>query len=119
MDGEAVEQVAAPFQGLAVGFEEQACKVDDGAVRCMFAGDPLGIVESKVTGRGGNFQSGVEDLAWSGGSVNRDGDVGGIGGVAADIGYEKAKNRQNLGDFHSFETLDGCEVISKSRNDEL
>jgi hypothetical protein len=84
----------------------------------VFAGDPFGIVESEVTGRGGNFQSGVEDFAGGGGGVNGDCDVG-SGGVAADVGYKKAKNTQNLGDFHSFEALDGCEVISKSRNDEL
>ena len=51
VDGEAVEQVAAPFQSLAVGFEEfQSGEIGDGAVGSVFAGNPLGIVESEVAG---------------------------------------------------------------------
>ncbi len=70
VDGEAVEQVAAPFQRLAVGEKFQAGEIDDGAVGGVLAGNPLRVVESEVAGSSGNFQRGVEDLAGGGGSVD-------------------------------------------------
>ena len=50
VEGEAVEQVAAPFQGLAAGGEFQAGEVDDGAVGGVLAGNPLGVIEREVAG---------------------------------------------------------------------
>ena len=47
VDGEAVEQVAAPFQSLAAGGELQAGEIDDGAVGGVLAGNPFGIVERR------------------------------------------------------------------------
>ena len=76
VEGESVEQVAAPFQGLAGGGELQSGEIDDGAVGSVFAGNPLGVVEDEVAGRGGDFQRGVEDFAGGGGGVDGDGDGG-------------------------------------------
>ncbi len=45
VEGEAVEQVAAPFQGLASGGELQSGEIDDGAVGGVLAGNPFGVVE--------------------------------------------------------------------------
>ena len=70
VEGESVEQVAAPFERLAGGGELQAGEIDDRAVGRVLAGNPFGVVESEVAGRGGNFQRGVEDLAGSGGGVD-------------------------------------------------
>ncbi len=74
VDGEAVEQIAAPFQSLAAGGEFEAGEVDDGAVGSMLAGNPLGIIEGQVAGAGGNLQLGVEDFAGGRSGVYGDGD---------------------------------------------
>ena len=76
VEGEAVEQVAAPFQSFAGGAELQAGEIDDGAVGGVFAGNPFRIVERQVAGGGGNFQRGVEDFAGRGGGVDGEGDGG-------------------------------------------
>jgi hypothetical protein len=65
VEGEAVEQVAAPLQSFAAGEELESGQVDDGAVRRVLAGNPLGIIERQVSSAGGNFQLGVEDFARS------------------------------------------------------
>ena len=79
VDGESVERVAAPFERLAIGFEEQACEIDDRTIGRVLAGNPLRIIEGEVAGSGGNFQRGVKDFAGSRSGVDRDGD-GGRGG---------------------------------------
>ena len=56
VQGESVEQVAAPFQRLACGGELEAREVDDGAVGGVFAGNPLRVVERQIAGAGGNLQ---------------------------------------------------------------
>src|SRR5580658_6649997 len=77
VEGEAVEQVAAPFQRLASGKEFQAREIDDRAVGGVLARDPLGVVEREVAGSRGNFQRGMENLAGSRAGVDGDGDGGG------------------------------------------
>ncbi len=44
MQGEAIEQVAAPFQSLAGSRKFQAGEIDDGTVGGVFAGNPLRVV---------------------------------------------------------------------------
>ena len=76
VESEAVEQITAPFQGLASGGELQAGEIDDGPVGGVLAGDPFGVVKREVAGGRGNLQRGVEDFARSGGGVDCDGDDG-------------------------------------------
>src|SRR5580658_1876870 len=73
VDGEAVEQIATPFQGFAAGSELQAGQINYGAIGSMLAGNPLRVVERQVAGAGGDFQLGVKDLAGSRGGVYEDG----------------------------------------------
>ncbi len=101
VEGEAVEQVAAPFQSLAGGEEFQAGEIDDGAVRGVFAGNPLGIVEGKVAGGRGNFQRGVEDFSGSVGGVDRDGDGGRGCGKRGNCDDCDADCSQGFCEFHS------------------
>ena len=51
VDGEAIEQVAAPFQSFATGEKFEAGEIDDGSVRGVLARNPLRVVESQVAGR--------------------------------------------------------------------
>src|SRR5579863_2822788 len=50
MDGESVEQIAAPLQRLAARAELQAGKIGDGSVGRMLTRDPFWIVKGEVTG---------------------------------------------------------------------
>src|SRR5262249_33833803 len=76
VDSESVEEVAAPFQRLAIGLEKQSGEIGHRAVGSVLAGNPLWGVENQVAGRGGDLQRGVEDLAWGVRGVDRESDLG-------------------------------------------
>jgi hypothetical protein len=74
--------VATPGEDLAVGGEDDAGDVVDGAGGAMVAGDPLGRGEGDGAGLDGDVDLGVVELAGGVGEVGGDLDGGLLGAVA-------------------------------------
>ena len=74
-----VDVVATPGEGLAVGGEDDAGDLADGAGGAVVAGDPLGRGEGDGAGGDGDVDLGVVELAWGLGEVGGDLDGGLLG----------------------------------------
>ncbi len=101
VDGESVEQVAAPFQSLAVRFEEKSGEIDDWSIGCVFTGDPLRVVQSKVAGVRGDLERGMKNLTRSVSGVDGNGDRGRIGCPTGNGKERKTQKGQSFREFHS------------------
>jgi len=91
VDGEAVEQIAAPFERFTAGGEFESGQVDYGAIGSVFAGNPFRVVESESPGAAGIFS-----LAWK---ILRGAEVAStkmdtVGGVDDQLEREKRKRTQ-------------------------
>ena len=104
VDGESVEQIAAPFQGLTVGFEEESGEIDDRAIGGVLTGNPFRVVEREVTGACGYLQRGMENFARCVRGVDGNGDGGGISGPRGNGKERKTQKGQSFRKFHSART---------------
>ena len=78
MKREHVAEVAAPGNGFAVGGEDEAGDVGDGAGRFVEAGKPFGVNESERAGGDGDFEIGVKNSERGLTGVNSKADGGGL-----------------------------------------
>src|SRR5579871_3036458 len=101
VDGESVEQVAAPFQSLTICFEEESGEIDHGAIGGVFTGNPFWVVEREISGSRGDLQRGMENLARSVRGVDRNGDGGGVSSPTGNGKERKTQKGQSFRKFHS------------------
>ncbi len=95
--------VAAPGEGLAVGGEDDAGDVVDGAGGAVVAGDPLGGGEGDGAGFDGEVDLGVVELARRVGEVGGDLDGGFLSEGGG--GEEEGQRQDRLADEHVWVVL--------------
>ena len=83
VEGEHVDGIALPFQGLAVGGQAQAGQLVQRAAGAVVAGHPLRIQQGQFAGRGGDAFADAEQLLRhvAGIDVQHDGSRAGRGGL--------------------------------------
>jgi len=72
----AIQQIATPGEGLAIGGEFKPGKILNRAGGAMLAGNPFGIVKRERARLGRNGHPRVKDLSWRFSGIHRETDLG-------------------------------------------